>query len=62
MAQQYSAARDDLRRAFEALPQAEQDFGRTFIRRLRAEDEERMQRFERVRQIEKLADSGKGGV
>ena len=63
MAQQYAAAREDLRRTFEALPQEEQDLGRTLVRRLRAREDELMQRQERVRKIEKMAaESGNKGA
>lgn len=43
VAKQYEAAREDLRRAFESMPQEEQAEGKDVVRRLRAKDEERMQ-------------------
>ena len=43
VAKQYEAAREDLRRAFESMPQEEQAEGKVVVRRLRAKDEERMQ-------------------
>ena len=42
MAKQYAAAREDLRRAFEAMPPEAQANGKAFVRELRAKDMARM--------------------
>lgn len=46
MAKQYAAAREDLRRAFEAMTPEAQAEGKSFVRVLRAKDELRMRQME----------------
>ena len=55
MANQYAAAREDLRRAFQAMSAGAQAEGKAFVRGLRAKDEARMQEMndeeERLRRV-----------
>ena len=48
MAKLYAAAREDLRRAFEAFTAEQQDEGKALVRRLRAQDDARMAMAEAV--------------
>ena len=64
MARLYSAARDELRRAFEAMSAEEQAEGRAIVRRLRAQDDARMRQMEaeeqRLRALREQSLAGSG--